>query len=265
MSSPAGPLSMKAKAIAALTACAISLTATSAFLVQSAFAAQEALFNAASVRTVIKKAGIWRLCPETSVSVFGSTVSVSLYRHPGSSETDLKIDAVLMANALSKHFDQMVTELRTHFFESDGHQTFCTVVVPISLVRQYGGGAISQSALLASLRVVKDQSEEIASHYRTMSYKQIMAPSAVVGDYMKKERQEVWRDLESLEKQGYDISLSRAHALAMEDAARRHDWNSVRDQYAIVKTMIPGRLRLSKRNKQRKFVAAKNVKAVRLH
>lgn len=261
---------MKAKAIAALTACAISLTATSVFLVcfngiPSALAAQDELFNAASVRSIIKKAGIWRLCPETSVSVFGSTVSVSLYRHPGSSETDLKIDGVLMANALSKHFDQMITELRAHFFDSDGQQGFYTVVVPTSLVRHYGTGVISQSMLLASLRVVKDQSSEIASNYRAMSYKQIMAPSAVIGDYMKKERQELWRDLESLEKQGYDISISRAHALAMEDAARRHDWNTVRDQYAIVKTMIPGKLKISKRNKARRLVAAKSVKAVRLH
>lgn len=258
---------MKAKAIAAFSICAISLTAMSTFSISSASATP--MFNAASVRKIIKNAGIWTLCPETSVSVFGSTVSVSLYRHPASSDTDLKIDAVLMANALSKNFDQMVTELSVHFFENEGQQNFSTVVVETSLVRQYGSGAISQDALLSSLDVVsrKGNTSESASHYRTMSYQQIMAPSAVVGDYMKKERQDLWRELENLEKQGYDISLTRAHALAMEDAARRHDWITVRQKYAIVKTMIPGKLRLSKRNRSRqdrKFVAAKVVKGTRL-
>ncbi len=254
---------MKAKAIAALSACAISLTAMSAFSTPSASAAP--LYNGSTVRSIIKRAGIWKLCPETSVSVFGSTVSVSLYRHPKSSETDLKIDAVLMANALSKEFDQMITELRAHFFEDDGQQSFYTVIVPTALVRQYGSGEISQAALLSALSVVRGNPNDIASHYRSMSYQQIMAPSAVVGDYMKRERQEVWRDLENLEKQGYDISTTRAHALAMEDAARRHDWQTLRNQYAIVKTMIPGRMRISKRNKSRKLVAAKIVRAVRVH
>lgn len=254
---------MKAKAVAALSAFAISLTAMSVFSTPAALAAP--LYNASTVRSIIRRAGIWKLCPETSVSVFGSTVSVSLYRHPRSSETDLKIDAVLMANALSKEFDQMITELRAHFFEDDGQQSFCTIIVPTPLVRQYGSGAISQAALLSALSVVKGNPNDIASHYRTMSYQQIMAPSAVVGEYMKKEREELWRDLENLEKQGYDISTSRAHALAMEDAARRREWHTVRDQYAIVKTMIPGKLRISKRHKSRKFVAARVVKAVRLH
>lgn len=83
-------------------------------------------------------------------------LTISVYQHRAATETDLKIDAVLIAKAILDKDPASFREMKVCFFEKNNTSEYNAVKVEPSQIRLFGEGKISQEALLQLVSVRKE-------------------------------------------------------------------------------------------------------------
>lgn len=111
----------------------------------------ESSSSARSVETALQKA---QILPETyafRVTHKGADAIVQTYERPSSIESDVKIDAVLIARLVTEKIPD-VARVKILFFRPD-RTNYQQVLVTVGDITAFGGGAISKEKLLQSLEV----------------------------------------------------------------------------------------------------------------
>src|SRR5688572_27242922 len=112
--------------------------------VQSAAAAD-------AIEQALKQAKI--LPPEYAFRITHSDADavVQAYERPSATESDLKIDAVLIARVITERLPE-VAKVKVLFFKRD-RSSYYQIAVTVGDIKAFGGGDVSKEKLLKSLEV----------------------------------------------------------------------------------------------------------------
>lgn len=197
--------------------------------------------SSTAVRDAIVKSKALRAELGVSVRVAGSEVTVSTYRHPGASEDDCKIDAVLVAKAVIDSDPANFSRVKVVFVDRSDSSRSRQAIVTAGDVKAFGAGGTSRDQLLASISLTAVPT----GWSRNMSFSQRVRLGAVPGP-LRGERRSLLGLIERIRSRGYHVALQEKMFARIENSVLakgsedsiKQQLSDLRDQLNAIVTAI---------------------------
>jgi len=176
------------------------------------------------------------------VSVSGGTVKLAVWAHCTAAVSDLKTDAVMLAQAVGRHFPDQFDKLDCSFFDcsfaADGSLPFARVSVKQSDLAAFARGGMSREKLLETVSLTADREPSVAEKYKALTYRQILDQNLVVPGAYGTERKELCDQLTTLKANGYDVNQATRQFFALEDLVRTKQYARLSVAFAQTRKCI---------------------------
>jgi len=176
------------------------------------------------------------------VSVAGGTVRLAVWAHCTAGINDLKADAVMLAQAVGRHFPDQFDKLECSFFDcsfaSGGSLPFASVSVKESDLIAFARGRMSHEKLLQTVSLTAERESSVAEKYRALTYRQILDQNLVVPGAYGTERKELCDQLTTLKANGYDVNQATRQFFALEDLVRTKQYDRLSGAFAQTRKCI---------------------------
>lgn len=127
----------------------------------SIFSANNALAATTSAEIIAKIDKEHILAPggRVNAQVDGTSVKLSTYRHVKANEQDLKIDAMLMAKAVTD-LDPSINTITVSYFDQTDLNKYRQVTVTSVAIKAFGAGAVGKDEVISSLALTSGTSSD---------------------------------------------------------------------------------------------------------
>lgn len=168
----------------------------------------------------------------------GPTIVVSTYRHPFGRDIDLKIDALLVAREVYKFGAPNVERVRVYFFNETDQARYVMTEVSLDLIRQFNSHQITNAEVFESLTLHRERLSARLSQLAGQTYEEITSSLKPVDGILHKERVDLVKQIESLQKRGANVNSLRTSYLLIEDAIRQNDDLGARAAYVLATELL---------------------------
>lgn len=161
-----------------------------------------------------------------------STLALSTYRHPSGRDIDMKIDTLLVAKELLRNRDLSIDRINVYFFNPNDQSDYTLTEISLDLVRRFDAGRVSDDAIFQALQLRNENLGLKLNNLAKQSYQQIATTMNPGDGILLKERIELFKRLDRMQRRGAGIENLQAACLLLEDAVRQNDDTGARAAYA---------------------------------
>jgi hypothetical protein len=168
----------------------------------------------------------------------GDALQLAVWRHSAGSARDLKIDTVLLAQAINQHFPGVFEQFDCTFFDplSPNHSQRATL--KMSKLSAFAHDKIDDEQLLCAVQLGSERDSSVRERYEGLSYSQILDQSAVLEGAYSDERKELSDELTTLKANGYDVNQATRQFFALEDLVRTRQYERITAAFARTRQCI---------------------------
>lgn len=187
---------------------------------------KEALFES------IKGALIFPPGVNFKIEETGELLTVSTYRHPQATESDMKIDALLVCKEVLNQKHDLFRKVVVLFFSYDNQDLFTRVSATLGDVRKWERRELSRSDLLRTISLEHCRVPNPFSRFSESSYDQIASIEEPMPGILYEQRKQLAERIWQARTLGLDVGSVVTAYLLMEDSVRLNDEPGVCSAYA---------------------------------
>lgn len=150
----------------------------------------------------------------------------------------MKIDTLLVAKEVLQSRDPFIDKIKVYYFNPTDQSAYTVTEISLDLVRQFDAGLISDQAIVQALQLRTESLGLKLNSLAGQSYQQIASTLSPGDGLLLRERIELFKRLESIQRNGANIENIQAACLLLEDAVRQNDESAVRAAYAYAKEIF---------------------------
>lgn len=186
----------------------------------------------------LQKSHIFTLNSKFKILKTDSTIAVSTYRHPYGNENDMKIDALLVAREVLKTNALGISTVRVYFFDETDQSQYTMASVDLEMVKQFNARLLGNAEVVDALKLKHEGLGGGLKQLEKKSYDEIATDAPMAEGILRKERQELVKQIEQLTSAGANVNSLRTAYLLIEDAIRQNDDLGAQAAYAFATELL---------------------------
>ncbi len=190
------------------------------------------------LRETLQKSHIFTLNSKFKIRKTDSTIAVSTYRHPYGNENDMKIDALLVAREVLKTNALGISTVRVYFFDETDQSQYTMASVDLEMVKQFNARLLGNAEVVDALKLKHEDLGGGLKQLEKKSYDEIATDAPMAEGILRKERQELVKQIEQLTSAGANVNSLRTAYLLIEDAIRQNDDLGAQAAYAFATELL---------------------------
>lgn len=168
----------------------------------------------------------------------GSTLALSTYKHPFGHQSDMKIDALLVAREVLKVDAAGIEAVNVYFFSPDDQSGYTMISVNLDIVKRFDGGRIAKESIIDLVKLRHEELGLRLHRLETQTYYEISSSIEPGDGILLSERAALMQQIETLKHRGINVNAMQAASLILEDAVRQNDDLSARAAYAYASELL---------------------------
>jgi hypothetical protein len=164
----------------------------------------------------------------------GDTLCLTVSVRRPLNQHNLRVDAVLLAQAIDQHFHGVFETVDCCFYDSAQPDIVCRGRISLASLADYGRGILTDGELLKAVALDRPHRQSLGERYQGLGYKQILEQSILAGGAYGNERKEMLDQLTTMAANGYDVGQATRQFLALEDLLRTGQYSRL--SQAILRT-----------------------------
>jgi hypothetical protein len=168
----------------------------------------------------------------------GDTLKLAIWSPASGGEHKLRVDTVLLAQAIERQFPGVFETFECSFCQSREPGRSRRAQLKTGKIADYARAKITEDELLQAVTMTSERMSTVGELYQDLSYRQILDKSVVLDGAYSAERKELSDELTTLKANGYDVNQATRQFLAMEDLVRTKQYSSITAAFARTRQCI---------------------------
>lgn len=185
-----------------------------------------------SLAESIKGAMIFPPGVNFKVDEAGQLLTISTYRHPHATDSDIKIDTLLVCKEVLNQKQELWRKVVVLFFSYDNQNMFTRVTASLLDVRRWERRELSRCDLLKAISLEHCKVPSPFSRFSKSSYDQIASIEEPMQGVLFEQRKQLAELISQARADGLDVGSVLTAYLLMEDSVRLGDEAGVNSAYA---------------------------------